>query len=91
MKIATKYDLPVREMNFVNVNLDADNKLFIDPMKIRSGKTDFHKYCFSKIEEFVELLIELARNKDYKKLLEYIDNFYERNYFRHFNSNTKYW
>lgn len=79
MKISTKYDLPVREMNFVNVNLDADNKLFIDPMKIRRGKTDFHKYCFSKIEEFVELLIELARNKDYKKLLEYIDNFYERN------------
>ena len=42
MKISTKYKLPGREINFVNINLDKDNKLFIDPMKLKRGKTEFH-------------------------------------------------
>ncbi len=79
MKISTKYKLPGREINFVNINLDKDNKLFIDPMKLKRGKTEFHQKCFSKVEEFVNILVDLAKNRNYKVLLEFVENFYERN------------
>lgn len=79
MNISIKYHIPARKIDFVNINLTKDNKLFIDPLRIKNGNTEFHKRCFSKIENFVNILIELARNKKYSTLLEFINNFYERN------------
>ncbi len=79
MYFSTKFHIPARQVDFVNINLTKDNKLFIDPLKIKIGDTDFHKVCYSRIEGFVEVLIQLAKEKKYNKLLEYIDNFYERN------------
>lgn len=79
MNISIKYHIPARKLSFVNINLTKDNKLFIDPLRIRNGNTEFHKRCYSKIEMFVNNMIKLAQNRKYKKLLEFIDNFYERN------------
>lgn len=79
MNISIKYHIPARELDFVNINLTKDNKLFIDPFRIKKGDTEFHKKCYLKIESFVNIMIKLAKNKEYKKLLEFIDNFYERN------------
>ena len=79
MKISVKYNLPARELNFVNINLDKDNKLFIDPLKIRRGKEEIHKRCYNKIETFVNMMIKLAKDRKYSKLLELVNNFYERN------------
>ena len=39
MKISLKYSIPAVKMDFVNVNLTKDNKIFIDPLKIKRGKT----------------------------------------------------
>ena len=66
-------------MDFVNIDLTKDNKLFIDPLRIRNGKTDFHKNCFAKIERFVEIMINLSQERKFKELIEFIENFYERN------------
>lgn len=79
MNISIKYHIPARKLDFVNINLTKDNKLFIDPLRIRNGNTEFHKKCYKKIESFVNIMINLVKNKEYKKLLEYIENFYERN------------
>lgn len=79
MNISIKYHIPARKLDFININLTKDNKLFIDPLRIRNGNTEFHKRCYSKIEMFVNSMINLAQNRQYKKLLEFIDNFYERN------------
>lgn len=79
MNISTKYHIPAWKIDFVNINLSRDNKLFIDPLRIKNGNTEFHQKCYCKIERFIDIMIKLANKKDYKNLIEYIDNFYERN------------
>ena len=72
MNISTYYHIPARELDFANINLTKDNKLFIDPVRIRNGTTALHKKCYSKIEIFVNNLIKLAQNKEYKKFFRLI-------------------
>lgn len=79
MKISTKFYIPARKLDFVNIDLCKDNQLFIDPLRIKNGNNKFHKTCYKNIENFVNRLLTLAQNKEYKKLLEFIDNLYERN------------
>lgn len=79
MNISLKYHIPAREIDFLNVNLTKDNKLFIDPLKIRKGKGELHKRCYNRIEAFVNMMIKLAKDRKYTKLLEFVNNFYERN------------
>ena len=79
MNISIKFGIPARKMDFVNINLSKDNKLFIDPLLIKRGTTELHKICYRKIENFVNKLLVLAQNKEYKKLIEFIENLYERN------------
>ena len=79
MNISTKYHIPARKLDFVNINLTKDNKLFIDPFRIRMGQNEFNKICYSRIEDFINMMIELAKDRKYQTLLELLDNFYERN------------
>ena len=79
MKISRKYQLPAQKLDFVNINLAKDNKIFIDPVKIKNGTSEIHKTCYKKIDSFIQILLELSRKREYKKLLEIIDNFHERN------------
>lgn len=79
MNISTKYHIPARQIDFVNINLTKDNKLFIDPYRIKAGKDKFSKRCYTRIEDFLNLLVELVKKKKYQTVLEIIDHFYERN------------
>lgn len=79
MKISRKYQLPAQKLDFVNINLAKDNKIFVDPVKIKNGTSEIHKTCYKKIDSFIQILLELSRKREYKKLLEIIDNFHERN------------
>ena len=79
MKTSRKYQLPAQKLDFVNINLAKDNKIFIDPVKIKNGTSEIHKTCYKKIDSFIQILLELSRKREYKKLLEIIDNFHERN------------
>ena len=79
MKISRKYQLPAQKLDFVNINLAKDNKIFIDPVKIKNGTSEIHKTCYKKIDSFIQILLELSRKREYKKLLEITDNFHGRN------------
>ena len=79
MKISTRYHIPAIKLDFANINLSKDNFLFLDPLRIRNGSTELHKRCYSKIEKFVRNMVELSKNKEYNKLLEFMDVFCERN------------
>lgn len=79
MKISNKYQIPARKLEFLNIDLSKDNKIFIDPVKIKRGNSDLHKTCYNKINSFMQNLFELLRNRRYKDLLEIIYNLYERN------------
>lgn len=79
MNISLKYHIPARKLDFVNINLSKDNKIFLDPLKIKKGDTEFHKKCYQKIDWFIDNLLKLAKNKEYKKLMEIVENLYERN------------
>ena len=37
MNISLKYHIPARKLDFVNINLSKDNKIFLDPLKIKKG------------------------------------------------------
>ncbi len=50
LNISARYHIPARKLDFVNVNLTKDNKLFIDPVKMKWGTNEIDKICFSKIE-----------------------------------------
>lgn len=63
MKVSIKYNIPARKLDFVNINLAKDNKLFIDPLKIRRGKEEIHKRCYNKIETFVNMMIKLTKDE----------------------------
>ncbi len=39
MNISIKYHIPSKELDFVNVDLKKDNKLFIDPFILKKGET----------------------------------------------------
>lgn len=79
VNISIKYHIPARKMDFVNINLSKDNKIFLDPLRIRMGKTELHKLCNKKIEYFISNLLELSKKRKYEKLIEIIENLYERN------------
>ena len=79
MNISLKYHIPARKLDFVNINLSRDNKIFLDPLKIKKGTSDFHKNCYNKINYFIQNLLDLARKKEYQNLISIIDNLYERN------------
>ena len=79
MKISIKYQIPAKKLDFLNINLCKDNKIFLDPVKIKRGTSEFHKSCYEKINSFIQNLLKLTRNKEYGKLMEIIDNLYERN------------
>lgn len=79
MNISIKCHIPARKIDFANINLSKDNKLFLDPLKIKNGNTEFHKSCFQKIDCFIQNLLTMVRNKEYSKLIEMIENLYERN------------
>ena len=79
MKISIKYHIPAVKLEFVNINLSKDNKIFLDPLKIRRGTSDFDIKCYQKIDVFIKFLLKLVRNREYQSLIEIIDNLYERN------------
>lgn len=79
MKISEKYNLPARELKFVNVDLSIDNRFFIDPYKLKNGKTDLHKRCYYAVSSFIDYLLKLAKQKEYERLSQMINNLHERN------------
>ena len=79
MKLSTLYQIPYQKLEFVNLSLKQDNLLFIDPLKLKRSKTEMGKTCYKKVEEFINNLLKLARERNYKELLKIVDNLYERN------------
>lgn len=67
MKFSEYYNIlkTQHELNFVNIFLEKDTKLFIDPWAIRQGGDEFSHECYSHIASFFELLINRIKNKDY--------------------------
>ncbi len=39
MRLSYKYKVPYNKLDFVNIDLKGDNKLFIDPYKLKKGET----------------------------------------------------
>ena len=78
MKISLKYHILANKLDFVNINLSKDNKIFIDPAKIKKGTSEFHKSCYQKVENFIQNLLELSKRREYSTLMKIIENLYER-------------
>ena len=79
MNISNKYHIPAKELDFVNINLSKDNRLFIDPLRIKNGNTEIHKKCYCQIKRFIDIIIKLSKERKYQELLVYIQNLHERN------------
>ena len=79
MNISSKYHIPARKLDFININLSVDNKIFVDPLKLKKGDTEFQKVCYQKVDNFMRNLLNLVKEKDFKQATEIIENLYERN------------
>ena len=79
MKISRLYNIPYQALDFVNISIVKDNLLFIDPLKIKRSGTEMGRICYKKIEEFIDNLLQLAKERKYTELLKIVDNLYERN------------
>ena len=79
MNISNKYHIPAKELDFVNINLSKDNRLFIDPLRIKNGNTEIHKKCYCQIKRFIDIIIKPSEERKYQELLVYIPNLHQRN------------
>lgn len=79
MKISTVYKIPAYKLDFFNIDVKIDNKMFLDPLRIKKSNTELGKKCYKNIERFINNLLDLVKQRDYKELLNIIDNLYERN------------
>lgn len=79
MNISSKYHISARKLDFININLSGDNKIFVDPLKLKKGDTEFQKVCYQKVDNFMRNLLNLVKEKDFKQATEIIENLYERN------------
>jgi hypothetical protein len=69
----------VNTTDFVDVEIDSDNKLFIDPFLIEKGKKDFHKKATTDIKGFFNALLEKAVNNKETEGIQLVNNLHERN------------
>ena len=73
MKISRLYNIPYQALDFVNISIVKDNLLFIDPLKIKRSGTEMGRICYKKIEEFIDNLLQLAKERKYTELLKIVD------------------
>lgn len=61
MNLIEKYNLE-SDINFVNIELDKDNKMFVDPYLLYISKTDIGVRSSNRIVGYFEELLDCARN-----------------------------
>jgi hypothetical protein len=67
------------DIDYVDVNLKTDIKLFIDPYIIESRSDSFSKECAVAINSFFESIFDCCRSNDNDKLMELLDFAHEPN------------
>lgn len=63
MTFKEKYNI-LGEVEFENIELNTDNKLFVDPYLIYISKDDFSINCSNKIVDYFEQLLYYAKSRD---------------------------
>lgn len=67
-----------QETEFVNIKLEKDNKLFIDPFLLKTGESNFCRECYQKVENFFQKLVKYAKEGKDKEAYKLVRNLYER-------------
>jgi hypothetical protein len=75
MRVSQVYNLPAKQgrLSFVDVHVDRDNRLFVDPFAIRTLQSDWGARCVGQIQSFFEELLAAIREKRHvaaRRLLE---------------------
>lgn len=78
MKLYTKYNLS-NDVDFINVELNSDNQIWIDPMMIHMDKSELGIECCEIIREYFSKLLNCALTNDDNKAYELYKYFREMN------------
>lgn len=57
-----------QDIEFVDIPIDTDVKLFLDPTLIETGKDSFSKWCYAGISSFFEAVFQACADKDINML-----------------------
>lgn len=68
-----------KDIDFVDVNLKTDIKLFIDPSLIENTKDSFSKQCTLVIDSFFNCIFDCCESNDNEKLFKLLDFGHEPN------------
>lgn len=68
-----------RELEFIDVPIDTDVKLFLDPGLIEAGDDEFSKRCTAVIKSFFESVFQACRDGNYSVLAKLLSHSSEPN------------
>ena len=67
------------ELEFYNISLEKDNKLFLDPYLISIDKTSFSITATKKIQKYFSEILKIVKQQDIRKMKEISKFVKERN------------
>ncbi|PED62558.1 hypothetical protein COF80_16540 [Bacillus toyonensis] len=82
MRFSEKFNLPTHDQadfDFVNIRIDKDNKLFIDPTRIAAEDGDWFNRCNEIIQNFFNKIFDLYRDGHIEEAREYFRSSGESN------------
>jgi len=83
MRVSTHYKLKKKqaELDFVDVPLDTDLPVFVEPTAIRALETPWSSHCVALLQSFFETVLDAVKNGDKAKAVRLLASLSERNDF----------
>ncbi|WP_046658015.1 restriction endonuclease [Lysobacter capsici] len=76
-----KLDRNQSTLDFLDVHIDKDIQVFVDPAALRSLKTDWGHHCVSLLQNYFDTVLTSIRNNQHAKARELLSCLSERNEF----------
>lgn len=83
MRVSEIFDLGLTQgyLDFVDIDLDTDIEVFVDPTALRSLESPWGHACSSLVQQYFETVLNYIRNNQHTEAKELLSNLKERNEF----------
>ncbi|CAA0264231.1 hypothetical protein [Acinetobacter baumannii] len=83
MKISEKFNLGLTQayLDFVDIDLDTDLEVFVDPTALRDLESQWGHACASLVQQYFTTVLDYIKNQEHDKAKVLLSNLKERNEF----------